>query len=308
VVSFPFTPGHEIVGELEDGSRVVVESVLHCAVRGIEPVCDQCSLGQTHLCERTAFGSLEPGLQTGYCTDTGGGWGTWLVAHEDQLRPVPDDVSDEAGVMVEPAACAVHAASTVDDRPVAVIGAGTLGLSTIAALRQSSGRQRPILATAKHPEQRALALQLGADTVVAPDELARAVRRTTGSMRTGDQVTGGIDAVVDCVGSEASLAQALSVVAPGGTIVLVGMPGRVSVDLTSLWHREVELVGSYAYGTEERGRTFDLALQLVRDADLGRLVSALYPIDRYAEALAHAADAGRRGAVKIAFDLRGERR
>ncbi len=46
----------------------------------------------------------------------------------------------------------------------------------------------------------------------------------------------------------------------------------------------------------------------MRHAGLGRLVSATYTLDRYAEALAHAADAGRRGAVKIAFDLRGERR
>src|SRR5207237_2109187 len=98
---------------------------------------------------------------------------------------------------------------------------------------------------------------------------------------------------------------ALRVVAPGGTIVVLGMPGRVSLDLTSLWHREVRMVGCYAYNHRT---TFEQAFELVRDADLGRLVSATYPLDRYRDAIAHAADAGRRGAVKIAFDMRDERR
>jgi threonine dehydrogenase-like Zn-dependent dehydrogenase len=309
LVSFPFTPGHEVVGELDDGSRVVLEPVLACGPRGIDPPCPQCAAGRTQRCERQSFGQLEPGLQTGYCADTGGGWGVWLVAHETQLHRVPDDLSDEAAVLVEPAACAVHAARSVPAvDAVAVVGAGTLGLCTIAALARLPRRPELLLATAKHPEQRALARSLGADVVVAPDELARAVRRATGSLRAGAQLTGGAPAVVDCVGSEESVASSLAVVAPGGTVVLLGMPGRISLDLTPLWHREVRLVGSYAYGEEDGGRTFDLAFDLVRDAGLDRLLSATYPLDRYEEALAHAAEAGRRGAVKIAFDLRGERR
>ena len=55
-------------------------------------------------------------------------------------------------------------------------------------------------------------------------------------------------------------------------------------------------------------RTFDLAIELVDDAGLERLVSATYPLDRYREAIEHAANAGRRGAVKVAFDLRKEKR
>jgi hypothetical protein len=86
------------------------------------------------------------------------------------------------------------------------------------------------------------------------------------------------------------------------------MPGRVSVDLTGLWHKEIALVGAYAYGVEEGGRrTFDLAFELVAEAGLGRLVSAAYTLDRYRDAIDHAANAGSRGAVKVVFDLRGER-
>src|SRR6185436_12207826 len=89
IVSFPFVPGHEVVGELDDGSRVVVEPVLHCAIRGVDPVCDMCAAGRTNLCERVAFGHLEPGLQSGFCEDTGGGWSTFMVAHDRQLHRVP---------------------------------------------------------------------------------------------------------------------------------------------------------------------------------------------------------------------------
>jgi threonine dehydrogenase-like Zn-dependent dehydrogenase len=315
IVSFPFVPGHEIVGELDDGARVVIAATLTCASRGIDPMCHMCEAARPHLCERQAFGHVEPGLQTGYCAETGGGWSTALVAHESQLHRIPDAMSDEMAVMIEPTACAIHAALTVADEEIAVIGSGTLGLCTIAALRHLA-QPRLIISTAKHPEQRRLAKELGADVVVEPDELDRAVRSSVGSLRFGDQLTCGIDAVIDCVGSAESLAQALRVVSPGGTVVLAGMPGKVSVDLTSLWHREVRLVGCYAYGVEtvwadddtpaERS-TFELATELVADAGLDRLVSAHYPLDRFRDAIDHAANAGRRGAVKVVFDLRNEK-
>ncbi|MGI8759556.1 MAG: zinc-dependent alcohol dehydrogenase [Acidimicrobiales bacterium] len=328
VVSFPFVPGHEVVGDLDDGSRVVVEPVLGCVARGIEPRCEGCAAGDVGRCRNIAFGHLEPGLQTGYCTDTGGGWSLALVGHHTQVHPVPEAMTDEAAVMVEPAACAIRGAlkaTAAAGGVVAVVGAGTLGLCAVAALHRWVG-PRQLLVGAKHVEQRRLAAELGATTVVAPSALLRAVRRATGSMALGGnldenppsvpgvpspalRLTGGADAVVDCVGSGASLAQALAIVRPGGRIVMVGMPGSLTVDLTPLWQREVELVGAYAYGAEASlgRRTFDLAFELVAEAGLGRLVSATYPLHRHGDALAHAADAGRRGAVKIAFDLRAEK-
>ena len=313
IVSFPFVPGHEVVADRDDDTRVVIEPVLGCVARGVSPRCDACARGDLGNCERVAFGRIEPGLQSGFCCDTGGGWSTSMVAHESQLHAVPDDMSDDAAVMVEPTACAIHAvlANVMPGAVVVVLGAGTLGLGVIAALRQH-GAPQTLIAGAKHAQQRALATDLGADLVVEPGELARAVRRVTGSLATGAQLTGGADVVLDCVGSEESLASALSMVRPRGTVVLVGMPGAVKVDLTTLWHRETRLVGAYAYGTEKLAdgserRTFDLAFDLVRAALLERLVSATYPLSRYRDAIEHAATAGRRGGVKIAFDMRNER-
>jgi len=307
IVSFPFVPGHEVVGELDDGSRVVVVPVLSCVTRGVTPPCAQCQAGHINLCERIAYGHLEPGLQTGFCESTGGGWSTAMLAHTSQLVPIPDDMSDEAAVLVEPTACAVHAAKQVTAGQVAVIGSGSLGLLTLAALTAHDdlgGSPKSVLVTAKHPDQRRWAKELGATAVCAPDELERNVRASTGSMKLDNgQLTGGIEAVVDCVGSEQSLAQALRIVAPGGTVHLVGMAGQTNVDLTPLWHREAALRGVYAYERED----FDTAVELVQRLDLGRLVSATYPLSRYEDAIEHAANAGSRGAVKVAFDLRDER-
>jgi threonine dehydrogenase-like Zn-dependent dehydrogenase len=305
IVSFPFTLGHEVVGDLDDGTRAVLIPVLHCATRGIDPACESCRAGRTNHCERIAFGHLEPGLQSGFCETTGGGWSLAMAAHESQLLRIPDDVTDEQAVLIEPTACAIHAARLVDvDRgPIVILGAGALGLLTLAALRYAAGDARTIIMTAKYPEQRQGAKELGADRVVAPGELKRAVRSETASLMIGEHLTGGATNVVDCVGSESSLTDALRVVAPGGTVLVVGMPGHTHLDLTPLWHRESALRGCYAYTRAD----FDDALHLVQSADLGRLLSATYPLSRYTEAIEHAADAGTRGAVRVAFDLRNEK-
>jgi threonine dehydrogenase-like Zn-dependent dehydrogenase len=316
IVSFPFVPGHEVVAEDGSGARFVIEPVLHCRVRGIDPLCPACAGGRTNHCERLVAGHLSAGLQTGFCHDTGGGWSVALAAHQAQLHPIPDGWSDEAAVMVEPTACAVHAALAAPavGRPLktVVIGAGTIGLATIAAISHWREDVETLIAVAKHPEQKRLARRLGATAVVDPDEIRRAVRRATGSwILDGRQLTGGADVVWDCVGSSVSIAESLAVVAPGGTVVLAGMPGHVGIDLTGLWQREIRLVGAYAYGPEPAagGRhSFELAMETVEEAALEDLVSAAYPLDRYGDAIDHAASAGRRGATKIVFDLRNEKR
>ena len=119
--------------------------------------------------------------------------------------------------------------------------------------------------------------------------------------------------MIDAVGTAATIEQAIGLCRPRGRVVLLGMPGNVSLDLTALWHRETELVGAYTYGTEQTadGRTttsFALAIELAGKVPFDRMVSATYPLKRYRDAIDHAANAGARGGVKIAFDLRDERR
>jgi threonine dehydrogenase-like Zn-dependent dehydrogenase len=222
-------------------------------------------------------------------------------------------------VLVEPLAGGIHAAllclPTIQARQdpsadsiVAVLGAGTMGLAAIAGLRRYVPGVR-IIVGARYPHQRVLAKQLGADVVVAPSELARAVRRAAGCHMVGEHLSSGAHATIDAVGNSASVTDCLRITRPRGRVVLLGMPADVQLDLTGLWHRETELKGAYTYGTEtladgSSARTFTLAIDTANAIEAERLLSATYPLVDHVDAIAHAATAGPRGAVKIAFDLR----
>jgi threonine dehydrogenase-like Zn-dependent dehydrogenase len=319
LVSMPFVPGHEVVGELLDdadglsaGTRVVLDPVLSCAARGFDDPCDACAAGETERCDHVTVGHISPGLQTGYCADTGGGWSRQLVAHRSQLHAVPDRMSDRKAVLVEPLACAIHAALRADPAPgasVLVVGAGTVGVLTLLALREFTQAGR-ITVVAKHPAQRELARSFGATDVVEPRASVASLRRATRSLRLkpergGEFLLGGVDMAIDCVGSKRSLDLCLRTTRAGGKVVLTGLP-TAGADLTPLWFRELSLVGAYASGTEhvngDRRRTFDLAVDLAADAPIDHVVGAVYPLGSWRRAVDHALDAGRLGTAKVVFD------
>ena len=324
LTSPPFVMGHEILGEVAEddsgfaaGERVVVEPALGCAVRGIEPRCPYCASGRYALCVNVTEGDVLPGIQTGFCGSTGGGWteGT-LVAHPAQLHRVPDDLPDEAAVAVEPLACAVHAALAAAigaDETVVVIGAGSVGLFVVAALKglTSAGR---IICVAKHERQRREALRLGASEVVHPKETYEKLPKLLGAKVYKPElgkpvVMGGADKVFDCVGAPGTIEDAVRLARPGGEVALVGMPGaRSCLDLTALWHGEVRLSGAYAYGVEEyrgrRAQSFELAMGLAPEMALASLVGPRFRLSEYREAIAASRSSGRAGHVKVVFDLR----
>jgi len=313
LTSYPFVPGHEVVGVLDDGSRVVLEPALGCVVRGIDPPCARCAEGRPGLCYNVTEGPIEVGLQTGYCADTGGGWGEVIVAHPSQIHAVPDSLSDEAAVLIEPFACCVHAAlrggATKDD-VVVVSGAGTIGLLTVAAVRLFTPPKR-LIAIAKHPTQADLARRLGADQVVAPKDVYQRIRFATAARKLDGMnrplLLGGADITFECVGRADSLNDAVRFTREGGTVVVVGMPGEEKVDWAPIWQRELTVTGAYAYGTEPKRKgqkTFQLALQAAPEMHLEELTGPLFGLGEYRDAIAYAMSAGRLGAVKVAFDLR----
>lgn len=319
LVSMPLIPGHEVVAELvEDcddlpaGTRVVIDPVLACAARGVD-ACPACRSGATNRCDRITVGHVSPGLQTGFCADTGGGWGELLSVHRSQLHVVPDGLSDEQAVLIEPLACAVHTALRARvgrGAHVLVSGAGAVGLFTTLALRELTAAG-DITVVAKHGRQGELARAFGATDVVAPDAVLRGVRRSTRAFHVKGELghsflLGGVDLAVDAVGSRQSLETALQATRSGGRVVLSGMPA--AADLSAAWFRELELVGSYASAACEPaadGRSaFDIATELVGGSGLRDLAVARYPLHRWREALDHAHSAGHLGTVKVAFDPR----
>ena len=331
LISSPFVLGHEVVGEVLEtgpdsggvsrGDRVAIEPGLCCPVRGIDPPCPSCREGDFGLCEMVMHGDISPGIQTGYCRDTGGGWSTSLVAHPFQVHPVPERLTDEEAVLIEPFSCCLHAVMKSfpsDDETVLVIGCGAIGLLTIASIRALGAKCR-ILAAARYGHQETLAAALGADRVIGrSDGLYESLSEVTGAEIHRPEIgrpvfIGGVNRTFDCVGSSRSIDDALRLTGSGGCVTVVGMPGIPSgIDWTAVWYKELKVQGAYAYGTEKHEnrsvRTFDLAMRLLENGkvDLKPLLTDLYPLKDYRKAIGRALKAGTQGAVKVAFDLRNE--
>jgi len=331
LTSTPFTFGHEVVGEVIEvgsavtkvrvGDRVVVEPALSCFVREIDPPCSRCSEGNYACCERLTEGVISAGVQTGYCRDTGGGWSEEFVAHEWQTFRVPDELEDDVAVLTEPFSCALHAVLkamgclATEPSTVLVIGCGTMGLMTIAALRIVeqilSKPPSQIVAVAKYPHQKDWALKLGADKVVGVGKQTyrQLSEFTNAKVLQPDlgrpTVLGGFDVVFDCVGSENSLNDAVRWTRANGVLAVVGMPSEPKVNWTSIWFKEIRAVGTYAYGIEEwqgrKVRTFELALQLLKEKPslFKGLVTHRFPLNQWRKAVQTALHSGRFGAIKV---------
>lgn len=331
LTSFPFTFGHENVGTIaaigpnagdwQIGQRVIVEPLLWCKPRGFDDLCDFCAAGLINQCERFTGGDLPPGLFTGSCQATGGSWSEHFVAHTSQLYPVPDSISDENALMVEPFACGLHAALLgypADNETVLVLGAGTIGLCTLAALRQL-GSQAHILVLARYPFQAEAARRLGASEVITSgrgeDHLAAIAQRTGASLAQpmlGKRlVLGGVDRTFECVGSDSALDDSLRLTRSGGQVMLVGVPGLAKgIDWSSIFLQELDVRAAFTYHHAETfaGRqwsTFELALHWMAQGqlDLGWMVTHRFALEEYAQAFRASAKRGRQEMIKAVFSF-----
>lgn len=331
VTSMPFVMGHELVGHVAEtgpdvtrvsvGDRVVLHPALGCVARGIEPRCDACAEGRDALCRNVTRGAVAPGIQTGYCRDTGGGFGHSLVAHQSQVYRVPSTLGDEAAVLIEPFACALHGALRVnlgEEDTALVMGCGAIGLLTIAALR-ASGCQARIVAVAKYDHQRARAVELGANELLPASgpvkqryaAWARALGAEVLKPELGKPlVVGGASATFDCVASSATIDDGIRFTKSAGTFVLVGMPGvPQGVDWTAMWFKELTVCASYAYGPERYAGnvqdTFELAIELMQgwERKMVPLVGPPFALADHRAALASALNTGASGTAKTVFAI-----
>lgn len=311
--------GHEAVGEITEigpgverfksGDRVVIEArpanSPNCFTQEIESLCEFCKRGDTRLCVNS---SLQMGPQ-----GKGSGWADSYTAHESEVWPVPDDLSDDQASLIEPMAVAVHA--VLRRRPeagekVLVIGSGIIGLLTLQALKALAPESR-VTSVVRYSHQGEAAKQLGADEVISDggDLYAKAARITQAkyyqSTLNRGMLLGGFDVVYDCVGNKYTLRDSLRLAKAGGTVVLVGVSlNRMKFDTTPIWFQEVDHIGSMSFGMEKLdGRsvhTFDLVIEMLQEGALreAELITHRFQFADYRKAIATALDK-RTGAIKV---------
>jgi threonine dehydrogenase-like Zn-dependent dehydrogenase len=218
-------------------------------------------------------------------------------------------------MMVEPLSVGLRAAlrrTAAAGQRALVLGSGMVGLSTLQGLRAVSPGCH-VTAAARYPHQADMARRLGADLVVGDEDGYRAAARITGARlyegwRGNRTLLGGFDVVYDCVGSARTIRDSLRWTRAGGAVVVVGITfAPLALDLTPLWHQEVDLTGLCGHGTEPwEGRprhTYDLVIELMREGRLrvDGLVTHRFPLSRWREAVAAARDRGR-GAIRVVLD------
>ena len=325
----PVIPGHELFGEVEAvgkrakgfhvGQRVSIDPSLGCRERGFKKLCVQCRGGNLGICENLAEGCLKPGILIGTCGDTGGGWGEYFVAPGHRLHPLPDTIGDDEASLIEPFAVCLRAVLNNPPRKrelVVVIGAGTIGLMNVAALKAVEPACR-VACVAKYPFQATLAQKLGAEFVIDAqndDVMARigelAQTKVYPLSHGGAILAGGVRVVYDTITNAITLNQALRMTRGQGSVVILGLPAvPEQVDWTPIMLKEIKVIGSVTYGAEvfkgKRADTFARAVELIakRRADLTPIKPRKYPLAQYREALIEASSKKTSGAVKVSFAL-----
>jgi threonine dehydrogenase-like Zn-dependent dehydrogenase len=284
--------GHEPCGEIVDvgpgcrrftvGDRVALYHIAGCGL------CADCRAGYMVGCTSPA--------RAAYGWQRDGGHADWLLAEESTCVGLPDSLSWLDGACV---ACgfgtAYEALRRVDVSgrdAVLVVGLGPVGLAA-AMLARALGAS-PVLGADPVASRRALVEALGVVDVAvdAAEGPLEAVRAATGGH--------GCEATVDCSGSAAGRALALSATRRWGRCAFVGEGGRLEVDVSpTLIHPQLTLFGSWVTSV---GRMAELVERLERwDLHPDRTVTDRFPLDRAGDAYA-TADSGGAGKVAIVMD------
>jgi alcohol dehydrogenase len=283
---FTGIPGHEFVGTVERvsssedaawlGKRVVGEINIGCGH------CHWCAAGvKEHCVNRTVLG----------IRDHDGAFAELLTLPVCNLHEVPDGVSDEAAVFVEPvaAACRIFQQLTIDDRTrVAVVGDGRMGLLVAQVLRTATPH---VVVLGRHASKLAVARSLGLEARPSEEVPASGASHLSNDGASHHQA--GYDVVVDVTGRPEGLRRSLQIVRPRGVVVMKStFHGEAPVESWPIVVDEVTLVGS-------RCGPFRPALELLASGaiQVGPLVSRVAALEDFESAFAEA-----RRTLKVLFD------
>lgn len=265
----PLTLGHEAVGVIESagpgvrlapGTPVAIDGNVSCGE------CAHCRRGLATLCTRMA--------SLGQHFD--GGLAEYLLAPEFSCFPYDRSLPAEAAVFAEPLSVAVRAVARAGigvGTDVGVVGAGTIGLLCLQVARRAGAREVTVIEP--HAERRKLALRLGADVAVAPEETG------AGSDDSAHPtVSVGPEVVLEASGRPASAAAAVRWTAAGGrTVVLSVFPGALPIDMADFLLHEKQVIASLSHSVTA---DFPTAVSLLERGavEVAPLVTDRVPLER----------------------------
>jgi L-iditol 2-dehydrogenase len=275
----PLVLGHEMAGMVESGRikgrRVAIDPAVSCHS------CEFCLEGNPNFCTNLRFaghGSQDGSMQEYYC---------WP---EECLYPLPDQISDIEGALLEPLGVAIHAVDLAHLRPgmaVGVFGSGPIGL-LILQLARLNGATR-LFATDLLPARLEAARGYGAGQVYLADQAreADAILAETGGR--------GLDVVFEAAGENEAIEAAIAAAKSGGTVILAGIPAE---DRTSFTASVARRKGLTIKLVRRMKLTYPRAISLVSSGliDVNSMVTHCYPLQDFQAAFE---TASRREGLKI---------
>ena len=236
----PLVLGHELVGRLVDGKRVVANPLISCGQ------CDSCISGAQNLCSSWKLLGLG---------STPGSFAEYVALPESQIYPIPDSLSSEQAILAEPLANIVHLFRLASPPPffrLAIVGAGTMGALALSLANLIGARG--IMAADVNDQRLQTMRELGASAAVNvghQDGIAEATRLAGRCF----------DVVIDASGSAAARQTAFDLCRPGGQVVLLGMATQKSeVNFVPSIRKEHRVVMSFAYTPVDFRRSLDLLI------------------------------------------------
>ena len=287
----PITLGHEVSGIVdgwgaqvsgfERGQRIAISPSRPCGQ------CRFCQAGQHNHCLNMRFyGSAMP------FPHIQGAFSEAIIIERYQAHPIAAHLSLSEAALAEPLSVGLHAisrAGSVLGQQVLVTGCGPIGLLLIGALRRAGAGRIVACDIASLPLN--CAREMGADETI---NLSTEAER----LEAYKAEKGQFDTVFEASGSQAALRTALDVIRPRGVLVTVGMGGDVSLPMTQLVAKEVDMRGTFRFHAE-----FATAVRFLNEGLINGkpVITRVLPVDQAIEAFNLAADKSQSLKVQIQF-------